>query len=256
MKLAKENSHPLDEHIIFDEKPHIYYIEGESYDKSVTSFIHDFFGEFEPDKIIDKFYDMWQSNPSSKYYGLEPDEIKHMWEENGKLQSQLGTKLHQNIELFYNEEEIDYDEVEFEHFMNFHKEHMHLKPFRTEWMIYAKDLKLAGSIDMVYEEEGILHIYDWKRSKEIKEQNQYQEGKYPLSHLPDCNYWHYSLQLNCYKAILEKYYNVKVGDLYLVVLHPDNNNFIKIKAADLQKEIDMLFELRLDDLKNMELKNE
>ena len=26
----------------------------------------------------------------------------------------------------------------------------HLKPYRTEWMIYDKELKLAGSIDMIF----------------------------------------------------------------------------------------------------------
>ena len=36
-------------------------------------------------------------------------------------------------------------------------------------MIWDKELKFAGSIDMVYENpDGSLMIYDWKRSKAIK----------------------------------------------------------------------------------------
>ena len=65
-------------------------------------------------------------------------------------------------------------------------------------------------------------------------------------------FWHYSLQLNTYKALLEKNYGVKVGDLYLVCLHPDNKNgsYIKYKCADLSSEVKDLFELRQKMLNN------
>ena len=54
----------------------------------------------------------------------------------------------------------------------FVKDHPQLKPYRTEWMIFDEDLKLAGSIDMVYENpDGTLSIYDWKRSKDISKVN-------------------------------------------------------------------------------------
>ena len=102
---------------------------------------------------------------------------------------------------------------------------------------------------MIFEnDDGTLQIYDWKRSKEITKSNSW--NKYSttecLNHLPDTNYWHYSLQLNIYKYILEKKYNKKVTGLYLVCLHPDNKgkNFIRIKASNLDNEVNELFELR------------
>jgi hypothetical protein len=116
-------------------------------------------------------------------------------------------------------------------------------------MIYDEELKLAGSIDMVYENpDGTLSIYDWKRAKEIIQTNNF--GKTAttkcVKHLPDTNYWHYSLQLNTYKAILEKQYGKKVTDLYLVRLHPNNTQqtYELIKCADLSKEISELFDLK------------
>ena len=56
----------------------------------------------------------------------------------------------------------------------------------------------------------------------------------------------YSLQLNTYKAILEKNYGKKVKGMYLVVLHPNNRNksYHRIPVDDLQKEVADLFELR------------
>ena len=108
---------------------------------------------------------------------------------------------------------------------------------------------LAGSIDMLFEDEnGELIIYDWKRSKEIKENNSWEVGLYPLSHLPHANYWHYSLQLNIYKAILEKHYGKKVKEMYLLWLHPKNDNYIKLKVNDLSDDVELLFNERLNQL--------
>ena len=47
-----------------------------------------------------------------------------------------------------------------------------------------------------------------------------------VDYIPDTNYWHYCLQLNVYKAILEEKYGKKVTELYLVCLHPNNYNKI------------------------------
>ena len=64
--------------------------------------------------------------------------------------------------------------------------------------------------------------------------------------MPDSNFWHYALQLNTYKAIIEQKYGKKVTDLYLVRLHPDaeENNYELIKLPDLSVEIKDLFEER------------
>ena len=102
--------------------------------------------------------------------------------------------------------------------------------------------------------DGTLSIYDWKRCKNIKKDNPWQCAKTKcIDHLPDTNFWHYSLQLNTYKAMLESNYGVKVKDLYLVCLHPENSSktYEKIKVPVLKQEIKSLFELR----KNMLLNN-
>jgi ATP-dependent exoDNAse (exonuclease V) beta subunit len=250
MKLANLNSHERDKNIVFDEEPHVYYIKEKAYSLSVTSFIHEFFEKFDSKGIIEKFYDRWQDNESSKYYGMSPEEILDSWEENRVKQAQLGTDLHNAIELFYNDKKYTNNSKEFSYFLDFNDEHSHLKAHRTEWNIYCEELEIAGSVDMVYEDNGVFHIYDWKRSKEIKEQNRYQEGKYPLSHLPDTNFWHYALQLNVYKAILEKYYGKKIDDLCLVVLHPNNSSYIKIKVPELKEEVEAMFKIREESLKN------
>ena len=117
-------------------------------------------------------------------------------------------------------------------------------------MIFDEDLKIAGSIDMVFQnEDGTLSIYDWKRCKEISKDNNWNKfATNPIiSHLPDTNYWHYSLQLNTYKAILERKYGQQIKELFLVRLHPDNPDmtYELIEVPILTDEIANLFESRI-----------
>ena len=46
----------------------------------------------------------------------------------------------------------------------------------------------------------------------------------PLSHLDDCAGNHYRLQLNAYRYILQKYYDVSVKAMLVVGTHPDNGD--------------------------------
>ncbi len=248
-RLAIINPHPRDAHITFEESRHIYTINGDSNYTSVTTFNHSQFEQFDADKVISNMMrsPKWQS---SKYYGKTPDEIKAQWADNGKSASTSGTRLHFDIECFYNDAPNENESPEYKnHFLNFAADHKHLIPFRTEWMIYDEPAKLAGSVDMLFKDPNdpnALHIYDWKRCKEITKTNAFcKTAINPLiEELPDTNYWHYCLQLNTYKYIIEKNYGYKVNDLYLVALHPDNANYKKIKVINLQPQVEALIEER------------
>ena len=123
---------------------------------------------------------------------------------------------------------VENDSLEYKYFNEFLKDYGHLKPYRTEWMVYDKELRLAGSIDMIFKnKDGSLRIYDWKRCKEIKKDNKWQSAKTScISHLPDTNFWHYALQLNTYKYLLEKNYGKKISEMCLVCMHPDNKKHL------------------------------
>ena len=270
--LANKNAHPRDKNITFDEGPHIYTIavpnnDGTtSYDSgytSVTTWNHSHFPHFDPDAIITKMMKSpkW---PQSQYYGMTPDEIKAQWSANGKEASEAGTKMHYDIECFYNECPNENDSTEYKWFLEFEKARTqsggfgeNLTPYRTEMMVYHEELRLSGSIDMIYEaDDGTLQIYDWKRSKGIKKTNSWENATTEcINHLPNANYWHYSLQLNTYKAILEEKYGKKVTDLFLVCLHPNNANksYQRIRVPILSDEIKDLFALRLEQVKHMTL---
>ena len=246
--LAIKNAHIRDKNISFEEEGHKYTVNGETDYTSVTTWIHSLFENFDADKIITNMMKSknWNNN---KYYGKTRGEIKAIWDANRISASTAGTKLHYDIECKYNGMEVDNDSIEFQYFMNFYNDYQNLIPYRTEMLVYIEELKLSGSIDMVFKcEDETYEIYDWKRTREISKVSKFNKWmSHPaVDHLPDTNYWHYSLQLNTYKAILMEKYGMQVGKLYLVVLHPDNDTYLRIPVVDLQNEVRILFNDRLN----------
>jgi len=263
--LAKLHPHPRDSRISFREEGHVYTIEGlEGHPISVTTLIHTLFQNFDADEVIDKM--MRSRNWStSKYHGMTKDQIKEMWNKNKEEASEAGTRMHKSIEDFMNAPESERNDAvaffsrigvapphlpqtpEFRMFMEFWTEvsrDTKFKPFRSEWLVYDADKRLSGSIDMVIEDEdGNTIILDWKRSKEIKKENRWQRGKGCMSHLQDCNYWHYSLQLNIYRHILETFYDKEVTDMFLVILHPNNKTFMLYPVERMERETAELMKL-------------
>ena len=285
--LCVRNTHERDQNISFQEEGHKYTIHNDLESKytSVTTWNHEHFPKFDSDKVIDQMMNGRNWNPENKYWGMTKEEIKKMWSDNSSAVSGAGTEMHYEIECFMNNPVLSSythkellahyrqgkgdgddddtaktiearDSVEWEYFMKFVEETPDLNPYRTEWTVYDEELKLSGSIDMVYENpDGTLMIYDWKRSKSITKINTYDKFAltHCISHLPDSNFWHYSLQLNTYKAILERKYGKKVTDLKLVRLHPnckdDNDDTYElIDVPDMSKEVAKLFELRRSEL--------
>ena len=268
--LKQQNAHPRDQNIVFHERGHKYQIltDMKSYYTSVTTWIHTLFPKFDADAVIEKMKKGRNWNPENKYWGKTNQEIKDEWNNNGKQVSQLGTTLHAYIEDFMNTEmnkqeytqkdiletnNHQHPEIEWSLFEKFVEDFPTLMPYRSEWMVYDEEIKIAGSIDMIYKnEDGSVSIYDWKRCKDIiydTEWNDMASNKC-IKHLPNTNFWHYSLQLNMYKYILEKKYNVAVKDLFLVRLHPENkdNKYELHKVPVLVKEMeDLLNERRKTD---------
>tara|TARA_B100001758_G_scaffold247855_1_gene267803 strand:+ start:511 stop:1263 length:753 start_codon:yes stop_codon:yes gene_type:complete len=245
--LTNLNEHPRDKHLQFYEPTHTYTVNGKKGFTSVTTFVHQHFEPFNADKIIDGILQK-NSNRSHKYYGMTRQEIKKQWNDNGKKASSEGTKLHYDIECFYNGIIPDNKSIEYQYFMNFHEDHKTIVPYRTEWMIYHIELKLAGSIDfVVLNDDNTIDLFDWKRCKDIIKNSTW--NKYAITEdidfVPDTNYWHYSIQLNTYKYILEDQYDKKVKNMYLVCLHPDKEGYQKIKVPDMQNEIRQLMENRI-----------
>jgi len=104
---------------------------------------------------------------------------------------------------------------------------------------------LTGSADLIFREEGMaenkLGIGDWKRSKKI-----YMSafggkcGKGPCAEIPDCNLYHYYIQLNLYAYLIELNTKYKVVKMFIAVFHPNNNNYVTYNVPDMRTTVHLM----------------
>lgn len=183
----------------------------------------------------------------SQWYEAARQAISDFWNK----AAQDGTDTHDNIECYLNHDEYEWKSREFKHFLAFQADHPQWMIWRTEQRIYDLDAKLSGSVDALYKDlsTGNFVVVDWKRSYEIRfsgfcrckdghEDNCGGVGTHPLTKdMPACNASQYFFQVNLYRWIYEKYYDIKVDDCYLVILHPRQSNYLIYKAPNLQDKI-------------------
>jgi len=251
-ELSFKNKHPRDDSIVFDEPTHVYTVNGTYIGWiSCTKFIHNCFPHFDADVVIKKMMGSpkW---PQNKYFGKTAKQIKDEWNANGEEASSKGTAMHLAIEQFLHghPEIIEppvLETVEWKYFSKFWRDVKDdLVPYRSEWEVWSEEYKLAGSIDMIFyrKSDDSYVIYDWKRSKEIKMENSWENGYPPVDHLPNSNYWHYTLQLNTYRWFLETYYGLRISDMYIVIFHPNNTNYQRFRLNRLETEIQDMLDAR------------
>jgi hypothetical protein len=296
LKLASLNNHVRDGFIVFDEIPHLYYIKGKSGYTSATTFIHHFFNDFDGQKIASAMVikkTFTSDPPLEKYMKYQPmrfdtvhlpngkkkrvqlsnsklvRRIIDSWEKDGDKQSSLGTVMHRQIELFYNdalnekEEECIQKTKEFGLFETYHAEiqSRSWQAFRTEMIVWDEETQLCGSIDMIYIDTSLnqdlqawrdgkitlrVRLVDWKRSKGITTGSYGKFGKGPCCKLPDANFYHYKIQLNLYRYMLEKNYNVQVDSMAICVCHPKNDVYNEFVVGDEQELIRSMVQERID----------
>lgn len=245
--LYYKNLHPRDANIQFKEENHEYTVNGEKGYTSVTTFVHKHFSHFDNEGIIKNILSSKKINtdPTYKYYQMTREQILAEWETNRNLAAEAGTNLHYDIECYFNNDPQPNDSIEYKYFIEFVKDFPELTPYRTEWTVYYEEYRISGSIDMVFENpDGTVQIYDWKRTKGLEyEAYGNKRAITPcISHIPDTNFWHYSIQLNMYKRILEVKYNKVVNGLYLICLHPLNNpkTYERVQVPFLDVDISQL----------------
>lgn len=251
-------SFPQDERISFQEEGHIYLLDGTRVLTPVSTVYNRHFVPFDSD--------YWAPRKAAQE-GISAQEMKERWDCNALRASCVGTHMHKQIEEYlngdhdmnpyclftYNGQHVNVQEPigihhEIELFHKFVKE-VDFTPFRTEWRVFDEELGIAGTIDLACScGDGTYELYDWKRSKslinecgEVCLDNRYHtRGINGLEHVPDTSYWHYVLQQNLYKRIVEKNYGLTIGAMHLVVLHPRYSSYHVIDVPCCPHEVDII----------------
>lgn len=244
-----------DQYIDFEPEEHVYTYKGQTQLLPVSSLIAYFFEPFNAEAAAQR---QWER------YGVPVEESLTKWKRIGCMACEVGTFLHEQTEHYFQQGFFDTDytfrfqdkeelisiEKEKQHFLHFVKDYQ-IKPYRQEWPVYDLDLNIAGTIDMICKEaDGTFTIYDWKRSgKVVNYQGQPVtegfNGKMSLNgiHLPDTAFYHYCLQQNLYRYMLETHYGIRVRGMNLVVLCPDYPTYYVAQVPRMGEVIEQVIAL-------------
>ena len=226
-----------DQYIDFEPERHIYTVRCQETEVRrllpVSALIAHFFEHFDAQAAAQRHCER---------YGVPVEETLQKWERIGKLASEVGTFVHEQTENYFRDGtfETDYPfefkgkvehinvEREKQYFLRFIKDY-DIHPYRQEWPVYDLELNIAGTIDMICQmPDGEYIIYDWKRSTKVVNAQgqpivQAFGGKTGFNGitLPDTAFYHYCIQQNLYRYMLEAHYGIRVKAMNLVVLSPD-----------------------------------
>lgn len=193
---------------------------------SVTTFVSKFKHKFDADKQAVKS----SKNRNSKWYGMDPEKIKEIWNNESNRAIDLGNWYHAQRESdIVSIDTIERNGVAVPIFKPIYNDGVKHAPEQRlvegiypEHMVYLKSEGICGQSDRVEVVNGIVDIIDYKTNKEIKTKSFVnwegvsQKMTGACAHLDDCNFNHYALQLSTYMYIILKHNpNLKPGKLVL-----------------------------------------
>ena len=164
---------------------------------SVTSITSQYFEPFNKEEVAKRLVET-----NVKYMGMTVEELIAQWDE----ARDFGTLVHNNIESYINNE--NYEAIsEVNHAIKWMKKFKNLSDFifYPEVKVFSRELRIAGTIDVLAKDNksNTFIIIDWKTSKSISKTSfGGKMGTQPItSHLMDCKFVHYSLQLSFYRYL-------------------------------------------------------
>ena len=170
-------------------------------------------------------------NKKSKWHGIEPKIIEQIWKNEADRATTLGTYYHNQREAdLCSLASIEREGVTVPVISpSGENDGIRFAPSQKldpgvypEHMVYLKSTGICGQSDLVEVVNGKVNIIDYKTNKEIKtEAFTNWEGITekmldPVSHLDDCNFNHYALQLSIYMYIILKHNpKLKPGRIFI-----------------------------------------
>jgi hypothetical protein len=222
--------------ILFEEAAHEYFL-GKVKLLSVTKFVGSFFPEFDREAVAEKY---------AMKHNLNVRDVLETWDKDQRAASDKGHNLHAYAYALV----TDTDSEWIDRYVDGYKKiNMALKQIKSKFKVLGAEvivaspaLGLAGTIDLLCWDEATsdVLIFDWKSSKNISKENVWETAYPPIEHLDDCNFNHYSLQLNTYERICreENYFPTAVNYRKALIDIESRSTPIFMKVDDLQTEVD------------------
>ena len=223
--------------IKFDEKSHTY-THKQTGDRfiSVTTLLSKFKEPFDSDK---------HSQRVAKREGVPQELVLEMWKTEKDRACERGTNIHKILEDYISCGEVkqsyawlckSYDKVV----------ERTIDPFKEvlcENLLYDESFKIAGTADLIYEhkDKNEFTIGDFKTNKKFRFSSPYGERlKSPITHLHNCEFNIYALQLSFYALLYERQTGKKCRKCVIFYLNEDrfvpyHVNYMRSEIYDIVK---------------------
>ena len=208
---------------------------------SVTRLIHFFKEPFDTVKMADAC----SKGKNPKYNKMKPEDIIALWASENKRAVNLGSWYHDQREkdllacntITREGRELQIVNPLMDGMVKLAPDQQLVEGIYPEHLVYLKSVGICGQADRIEIVNDRIDVYDYKTNKEIKTESFVgKNGKSkkllgPLSHLDECNYNEYALQLSTYMYIIQKHnFNLNPGKIQLdhvefEIDHLDKNGY-------------------------------
>ena len=244
--------------ITYYDEPHVYTIRDHNEKmRSVTGLLSDFKEKFDAD--------FWAQRKADDEGVTKEDKLEE-WRVINKIATTKGTIIHNYIEnllagkIFPYPKDYVISEVgkENEHIVLdkvLKLEKMansfisdiagKLLPIKSELVVGDQELGVCGMVDQLFYnyKQKEMQIWDWKTNKKLRCDNEYgKKLKGLVSHLDECEFTIYSLQLSIYREIIHRKTNLDIGKTYIVWFFEENETYKVIECLDLREEAKLILE--------------
>ena len=139
--------------------------------------------------------------------GVSQEMVLEMWEEEKNRACKRGTDIHKILEDYigYGDVKDNYGWLCKSYDKAVERTIDSFKNVLCENLLYDEEVKVAGTADLIYEHKNEFTIGDFKTNKRFGFSSLYSERlKDPVSHLHNCEFNLYGLQLSLYAYLYER----------------------------------------------------
>jgi len=194
--------------------------------KSVTGVLSMLEPEFDAEEVALAISRQDPEKKQEKYQNMSHEDILAEWKRINDEANEYGTQIHEILERYLLADRVYIPKNDYERdiILKYQKVDKMKGDLYPETILFSEKYKLAGTCDLIEECGDYFNVWDNKTNKKINYISQYDKWlKKPVSHLSDCQYNIYSLQMSIYAYMYQMQTKKKVGRLGLYYLNPEKD---------------------------------
>lgn len=173
-------------------------------------------------KFKKKFDTEYHAKKAAEKEGVTPEEIKERWKKINADSKVRGSNIHEAIDIFNKTGDKDKEYETLLNSLELLNAYDRTKS-KCETLVYNHNHKIAGTADCIEDLGNVFNVFDFKTNKKFNMYSPYKSYFLdPVSHLSECEYNLYSLQLSLYAFMYQSMTGKRVGKLGILYLDGDN----------------------------------